>query len=106
MSNLHKLMTINNGNNLVSIDEVIENQHLINIINDDENVVIMPIEPQEANIYIGDFHGLLAMKSIDSMFFNIFTMLNDLESSNDYAGDFTNIKVLNQETINILLNFN
>ena len=58
---------------------------------------VMPVEGVDAEIYKGDFHGLLDKLGLDRDYHRVQTAFNGLLSPLDYAGDTTTIQVITIE---------
>jgi hypothetical protein len=107
MNTLENLMDGNpnmdeNPNNIIDYAKFININILSNI--DESQYNLMEIDPVMANVYIGDFHGLLKEINIINELFTITTVLNGLRSSSDYDGKFFKIKLPTEDLINNILN--
>lgn len=50
------------------------------------------VSQNEADKFVGDFHGLLLTKQVQSHLWWLFTILNGLNCSTDYDGGFLDIR--------------
>ncbi len=60
---------------------------------------VVTISAVDAEIYRGDFHGLLEKHGIQHPLHRIFTAFNGLNSPLDYDGSKTNIEIINRDVI-------
>lgn len=67
-------------------------EHMANMSKDD-NLIPIPIDQQQADMYYGDYYGLLASLNISPYMHWIVTRLNGLTDSNDYNSDSTYVYI-------------
>lgn len=83
---------------ILTYDRKIKDDMLINLITD-TSFAYARVEPNKANVYIGDFHGLLKSINVTEDLLNLTTRINGLLSSTEFNGDFYEIKLLTPEFI-------
>jgi len=69
------------------------NESYISTILGSDDLSQIQITPVEANVFIGDFHGLLRSKNVVEEVFALTTIMNGLKSSSDFNGIISMIKI-------------
>lgn len=73
-------------------------------IRTNEDFIDVEITPQMADMFIGDFHGLLLRLGVFPQFLHIHTRLNGMTSSDEFEGKSFVIRVIHEDVLSSLTN--
>ncbi len=99
---INDLSTLDDARYGQDIDSMIESNSLVIFKIKEKYTIETEIDFQLANKYIGDFHSLLLEINVPTELLYITTILNNLNSSNDFDGKTNKVFLIDPTFVNLL----